>query len=191
MKNYTVFGKSIQELIPQQKWNYILVFEYTNQDLNEYFKIASDDVISVELPKIENKIYTRNFQNTRRSYAISRNVSGSINLSFNLRNIYSGGSNTELKYNPFYYILNMDKMQLQQDLSYVRSEHETFRTFKNLRIKLLSNDKRIMKEIVLENTILETYHLDNLSYNDDGLVTVNLSIHYDNWYESNLVKIES
>lgn|SRR5574344_222962 len=182
--NFNIFNTDFNnQSVPQKSWLYRVLFFSEDESNAEIMTNANTKIIVLKatLPKVETKIVTQNFMNTKKSFPIARDYSGTTTLEFQLKSesseneyikklfgIYQLGTGTEYWVRPeFNQVFNKIHLALNNDNDekYNDSENTTFSG----------------NEFILYNCIVQNVTFNEISYASSEALSFSVEIHYDHW----------
>lgn len=147
---------------PQASWLFKVSFERNGLLFNS--NDADIIAVKVDLPKFETRTITRHFLGTEKSFPIYKSYAGDSTLEFICRN----GANSIMLYN-----------SLKENEEYVHNEFKNY--LSNFKVELYTRDGKLAATYFYKNVIITEANLGSVSYEDEAIVKLEVTIHYDSW----------
>ena len=115
--NFNIFNTDFNnQSVPQKSWLYRVLFFSEDESNAEIMTNANTKIIVLKatLPKVETKIVTQNFMNTKKSFPIARDYSGTTTLEFQLKS-----ESSENEYIKAFAAFIISSLFLSSELSYM------------------------------------------------------------------------
>ena len=179
--NRTLWQNRASAVVPHLSWRFGVKFrELRDAEMDYVFELLSEEIISITMPTFKDTVSTRNFMNSRKSFITGRDITGSIAIKFNIRPMG----------NPLYDILSQSELKWDNGGNglNVKTYLYPFRTFGAVEITMLGSgaDAATQKQLTLQNVLITDASISDLNYESNDKVTGSMTLHYDNWYWSEI-----